>query len=94
MADHPQDRRPSMAAEMRAWIGVGIVLLVHAIGGIWWAASLSAELKFVRELMGELRVQLNSTYTGTEARRDREAVEAKLLDHETRIRSLERVGGK
>lgn len=85
-----EDERPSVAAETRAWIAVGTVLVAHAIGGIWWAASLSAELKFLRELMSELRSQIGTAYTSAEARRDREVLEAKIHDHENRLRGLER----
>jgi hypothetical protein len=89
-----QNRRPSVSAELRAWIAVGSVLSINLIGGIWWAATLSAELTFMRELMGELRTKLSAAYTSVEAKRDRESVDVRLIDHENRLRQLERTGGK
>jgi cell division protein FtsB len=45
------DRRESASSEVRAWIGVGVVIIVHTIGTVWWAATLSAEVRVLRELM-------------------------------------------
>lgn len=88
-----RDPRPSIAAETRAWIAVAVVLLAHAVGGVWWAATLSAELKYVRELMVEMKTQLASAYTAAEARRDFGVIESKIGDHEVRLREIERKGG-
>jgi hypothetical protein len=84
------ERRPTVVAELRAWIAVATVLLVNGIGGVWWAASLSSELKFVQQMLTELRSQVGTTYTTTEARRDREAMEQRISDHEHRLRQLEK----
>ena len=84
--------RPSVAAETRAWIGVGTVLAVNVIGGAWWAATLSAELKHLRDVVTELKVQLADRYSGAEAARDLAATQQMLRDHEQRLRRLESGG--
>ena len=42
-----QTERPrvSIAAEVRAWIGVGTLLTVNMIGGVWWAATLNVDAR-------------------------------------------------
>lgn len=65
--------RPSGSAEIRAWIAVGLTLVLNLVGGAWWAATQTKELQHVRELLVEMR-------DGTNAR---------IADHEARIRILE-----
>lgn len=87
-------QRPSIVNEVRAWLLVGITLLVNIVGGVWWAATLSAEIKALREMLGRLELQVSTmagaAYTAAEARRDLEHVQRQLTDHEARLRQLER----
>lgn len=65
--------RPNATAELRAWIAVGITLVLNLVGGTWWAAGQTKELQHVRELLIEMRDQMNN----------------RVADHEARIRTLE-----
>lgn len=82
--------RVSVTAEIRAWVGVGVVLAVNVVGGAWWAATLSAELKHLRDVVTELKLKLADRYSGTEAARDLAITQQQLRDHEQRLRLLER----
>lgn len=82
--------RPSVASEMRAWIGVGIVILVNMVGSVWWAATLSADLRQVRETLAEFKILTADRYSGSDANRDSALVQRQFLDHENRIRDIER----
>ena len=59
-----QPRRPDVASEVRAWIGVGIVVVIHTVGMTWWAATLSAEVRALRDVL----VRYQEIYTDHEAR--------------------------
>lgn len=84
-------KRPSVAAETRAWISVAVLLFVNIIGGVWWAATLSAEVKNIRELLTDTKKTLETTYREGEARRDKEIsqIQANIQDLENRTRILE-----
>lgn len=84
-----RDQRPKVASEVRAWIGVGVVLVMHTVGGVWWAATLTADLRNMRELIGEMKAALGNGYTAAEARRDLSYIQQQLQDHEARIRAVE-----
>lgn len=43
--------RPAIASEVRAWIGVGVVVMAHTVGMTWWAATLSAEVRALRDVL-------------------------------------------
>lgn len=49
--NQPTPPRPAIASEVRAWIGVGIVVMVHTVGMTWWAATLSAEVRALRDVL-------------------------------------------
>lgn len=87
--------RPPVHTEVRAWITVGIVLMVNLVGGVWWAATLSAEVRALREQNARMETlifnQSSSFYSAAEARRDLAAIQAQLQDHETRLRHVEKM---
>lgn len=85
-----QENRPKVAAEVRAWAVVAVTMLVQIIGGVWWAATLNAEVKALRELVSELRTQIGSSYSANDAARDLAGVRRTIDDHEGRLRHLER----
>lgn len=43
--------RPPVLAEVRAWISVAVVLLAHTVGMTWWAATLSADVRALKEVL-------------------------------------------
>jgi uncharacterized protein (DUF2342 family) len=86
----PERQRPSAVSEIRAWIGVGVVLVMHAVGGVWWAATLSAEMRALRDVVAKLELQIAGTYTGAEAARALADIHKQLNDHELRLRNVER----
>jgi hypothetical protein len=47
----PVSTRPPVAAEVRAWGLAIVVVFVHTVGVVWWAATLSADLKAVKDLL-------------------------------------------
>ena len=47
-------------AEVRAWIGFGVVMFVHTIGIVWWAATLSAEVRQLQTLLVDQKGQFSS----------------------------------
>lgn len=84
-----EKERPKVAAEVRAWIGVGAVLIMNTVGGVWWAATLTANLNNLRELVADMKASLGNSYTAAEARRDLSSLQSQLQDHEGRLRALE-----
>jgi len=51
--------RPAIAAEVRAWALAAIAVFVHTIGIVWWAATLSADVKALRDLLVSQQTQFN-----------------------------------
>jgi hypothetical protein len=82
--------RVSIAAEVRAWISVGTLLAVNMIGGVWWAATLNAEIRQLRDSVAEIKGTYADRYSGADAARDLAITRNRLEDHEVRIRELER----
>jgi hypothetical protein len=44
------EKRPPIVAEVRAWILAALAVFIHTVGVVWWAATLSADLRSLREL--------------------------------------------
>ena len=59
-----KEDRPPIVAEVRAWISVAVVLLVHTVGMTWWAATLSADVRALKETLDRDR----TLYTDHEQR--------------------------
>lgn len=81
------EKRPRVAAEVRAWVLAAVVLLGYGFAMTWWAATLSAQVAALRDTMGDIKAILGTAYSVTDARRDLSAIEAKLQDHEQRLRA-------
>lgn len=45
------EQRPAVSYEVRAWAAVAVVLTAQLVGAVWWAATLSAEVRALRELI-------------------------------------------
>lgn len=86
---HKEAPRPRVAAEVRAWIVVAVAIIVQAMGAVWWAATLSAELKSLREVVSEVKLQVTGIYTAADAVRDLAPIRERLTDHEQRMRRIE-----
>ena len=43
------EKRPAVLSEVRAWMLVAITLLVHTVGVTWWGATISAEVRSLKE---------------------------------------------
>lgn len=82
--------RPPVAAEVRAWIAVGGALVVNLIGGAWWAATLSADMRNLREAVTAVQQGVSGAYTRQDHARDQSITHQRLEDHEARLRDLER----
>ena len=86
-------QRPSAVAEFRAWLGVGAALVVNMVGGVWWAANMTAKMDYMQEAISEMRARSALGYTGAEAARDFTNMQKQINDHEARLRQLERRPG-
>lgn len=65
--------RPKIAAEIRAWIGVAVVLMAYGVSMAWWAATITTE---VREMKGVIV-------------KDYAAVREELKESRAQLRDLE-----
>jgi hypothetical protein len=86
--------RPPVAAEVRAWIAVGVTLGVNLIGGAWWAATLSADMRNLREAVTAVQQGVAGAYTRNDHARDQSLIHQRLEDHEERLRQIERAKGR
>lgn len=43
--------RPSQLTEIRAWMLAAIAVFAHTVGIVWWAATLSADFKSLKDFM-------------------------------------------
>lgn len=82
--------RPSMASEMRAWVAVGAALLIQIIGGVWWAATLSAQNTQMQSTLTEMRQDMRGYATKADVDRRLDDQSRLLADHEARVRIIER----
>lgn len=71
-----EEKRPSVLNEVRAWILAGAAVLAHTVAVVWWAATLSAKLDNLKEIIAL----------------DLATLKATLADHEIRLRNVERQG--
>lgn len=51
MPNGKSEERPPVLAEVRAWISVAVVLIAHTVGMTWWAATLSADVRALKEVL-------------------------------------------
>lgn len=51
--------RPPIAAEVRAWGAAAIAVFAHTVGIVWWAATLSADFKALKDLLVAQQSQYN-----------------------------------
>ena len=81
-----------------SWIKKGlfgaiITLLIHMSGGVWWAATVTAELKHIRKELDSFSVQLasatNDRYRGIDAVKDFKVVSERIERNEVRLIALE-----
>jgi hypothetical protein len=63
---------------------------MNIIGTVWWAATLSADMRQLRETLVEVKATSNDRYTGADARRDFAVVNASMAEVKERLRDLER----
>lgn len=82
--------RPTMATEVRAWIGVGLAVLVQAGAGIWWAATLSEQNASMKQLLTEMRSEMKGYAVKVDVDRRLDEQLRTHADHEARIRYIER----
>jgi prophage antirepressor-like protein len=84
-----ESQRPKIAAEVRAWVIVAVTLVLQGMGAVWWAATLNAEMKALREVVQELKSQIATNYTANDAARDLSGIRSVIGDHEARLRAME-----
>lgn len=82
--------RPSMSSEVRAWVAVGLAVLVQAGAGIWWAATLSEQNASLKQLLTEMRNEMKGYAVKVDVDRRMDEQNRVYADHEARIRYIER----
>lgn len=85
----PTEPRPRIAAEVRAWAAVAAAIVCQLVGTVWWAATLSAQVAALREVVTDLKAQIAVAYSAQDASRDLAPMRSQMVDHEARIRVLE-----
>lgn len=83
------ETRPRIAAEVRAWAVVAVAIIVQLVATVWWAATLSAQVQALREVVTDLKAQIAVGYSAQDASRDISPLRGQIIDHEARIRALE-----
>jgi hypothetical protein len=54
--EEPTDDRPSMLTEVRAWLVVAFAFVVQLIAVVYWAATLSSDIKTLQYQVTEFKV--------------------------------------
>lgn len=87
-------QRPTAMVEVRAWLAVALALLVQSGAAIWWASGLSTKVETlqasVTEVKTDMRAVQQSAQTAAQAAEDKNTLLRQILDHESRLRDLER----
>lgn len=81
--------RPPMMTEVRAWLLVALTFVLQLIALVYWAASLSADIKNLQFQVTDFRAASADRYTLSQAREDWKRYDGNFADHEARIRRLE-----
>lgn len=85
-----ENKRSSVMTEVRAAVSIAIMLLVNVIALVYWAATLSADMRNLQVNVSELRNASTNNYTRAQAEIDLTKFRDDIKDHENRIRFLER----
>lgn len=87
-------QRPTAMVEGRAWLAVALAILVQSGGAIWWASGLSAKVENLQTTVTEVKTDMkavqHSAQTAAQAAEDKNTLLRQILDHESRLRELER----
>lgn len=67
-------------------IAVMVTLLIQTGGIVWWAATVSGDLK---QLVAQVRELKEERYTKNDAQRDQALVQQRFGEHDRRLASLE-----
>jgi len=79
-----------MSAELRAWVGVGLALLVQIVGGVWWASRLSTQNEHLTGMLAEMRQEMKGYAVKSDVDRRMDEHGRLYADHEARLRFVER----
>ena len=63
-----------------------LTLALQTAGGVWWAASMSAKMDYAIQRMDEFA---RERYTREDARRDRELLQQRDIEHDRRLTEIE-----
>ena len=80
------EQRAKWHVDKQVLIAVLFTLMVQTGGGIWWLAQVSSKIDYAIAAMQEFKAE---RYTREDARRDRELVQQRDLEHERRLTSIE-----
>lgn len=77
----------------RIMIGFVTVLCTNLLAGVWWAATMTANMKFIQVEVTSLSNQIRETtidrYRGSDASKDFAVVNARIERNESRLLRLE-----
>jgi hypothetical protein len=81
--------RPLMITEIRAWLTVAIAFTAQLVAIVYWAASLSSDLKSVNQRLSDYQTLTTQKYPASEAEKEFALIKRTLDDHESRLRRQE-----
>ncbi|WP_428419412.1 hypothetical protein [Methylibium sp.] len=87
-------QRPTAMVEVRAWIAVALAILVQSGSALWWAANITSKVEILQTSVTEVKTDMkavqHSAQTAAQAAEDKNTLLRQILDHESRLRDLER----
>lgn len=88
--DQAESKRSSVVTEVKAAVSIAVMLLANVIALVYWAATLSADMRNLQINVSELKNAASNNYTKAQAEVDFGNFRRDVKDHEERLRSLER----
>jgi Tfp pilus assembly protein PilO len=87
---NPDAPRSSVITEVKAAVSIAVMLLANVIALVYWAATLSSDIRNLQYNVSELRSAASTVYTKSQADTDLQRLRGDIKDHEDRIRAIER----
>ena len=85
----------AMARLPRIQVALIFSILAQAIAVIWWASGLTKQMEFVSHQATKLEFKFDQLSAGMPTSRDMNQINDRIIDHEARLRGVERrLGGK
>lgn len=79
------ENRPPIAQEVRAWILATVVIIVHTVSIVWWAATLNTKMDFMGRTVVDLSISIKE---------EKQRMDSAVRELEIRVRELEKKNHK